>query len=163
MIALIVVGIICSFFMFEIWMSIVLIALSPFFILYFGCLFIAFVSKKITIDDESITVKKDKFGKIVRVLQHQVNVNFGDITNVFLSVGLNDSHNKPAVDLATPMPYIVLESKEKKHAVNVYYYSKKQIIDILNEIIQRAKAKGNLTNLVSGEKIYEKFEKKARK
>lgn len=143
------------------WLPIVVLIITLFLLVYLICLFISLMSKKVIIDDEFIYVAQDRFEKILLSIQHETKIYYNDLSNIFLTFSSNDSRNKAVFGLFTPMMYIVLESKDNKsHAINVYYYTKKQIIEILNEIIHRSQLHGNLIAQESGEKIYDEFKEK---
>ena len=143
------------------WLPFLVLFTSIFAILYFVRLSISMLSRKIILDDESIIVKKDKFSKKLIVMQYNVKVNYNDISNIYLTISPNDSHNQEVFGFFTPMPYIVLESKDgASHAIYCYYYSKRQVVDIFNEIVKKAQSKGNLIECLSGEKFYDEFKEK---
>lgn len=70
----------------------------------------------------------------------------------------NNSLNKESKMIFTPMPYIIFECENDiKKAVNVFYYSKKQVVKIIDEIVNRAKISNNKKLLKSGNEIYTEF------
>lgn len=62
------------------------------------------------------------------------------------------------------MPYIVFDCKDgRQNAINVQFYSKKQIIIIIDEIKKRAKLMGNELHIKSGSEILLDFLKSQKK
>ena len=56
------------------------------------------------------------------------------------------------------MPYIVFEcNNSEQKAINVFYYSKKSIIKIIDEAIKRTAICKNLKEIESGDKVLENF------
>lgn len=146
------------------WLPFILLLTTLFLMTYLCCLLISFISKKIIINDKFISVKKDRFSKILMAIQQEVEIDFHYLSNVYLTISSNDSHNRSRFGLFTPMLYIALESVDgRTDAINVFYYTKKQIIEVLNDIIQRAKSQANLIECESGEKIYNEFKVKNNK
>lgn len=97
----------------------------------------------------------DKWGLIVRRLQHSLEVDYNDIEAVYTAYSNKDSNNKPLKHVFVAMPYIVIECKDgSKKAINVYYYNKKQKIKLIDEIRQRTADAGNPVNCVSGQEMW---------
>lgn len=134
------------------WVIILLSSVS--FGLYMGISgIIALSCKKIVLDVDAIRVKKDKRGGF-RVLQHEINLPYADINSIEIVVSATDTNGEGQLGLFTPMPSIYFEcSNDEFRMINVYDYSKKQIIEMLDEIIKRAQAVGKLLNCLTGEEI----------
>lgn len=110
--------------------------------------------KKIVLDAEMIRIKKDKKGGF-RVLQHEINLPYTAIHDIKLVYTATDTKGRGQVGLAKLMPNIYLDCNDGNiNMINVDDYSKKQRIEIMNEIIKRARAVGNLEDVSSGEEIY---------
>lgn len=133
------------------WVIILLSSVS--FGLYMGISgIIALSCKKIVLDVDAIRVEKDKRGGF-RVLQHEINLPYADINSIEIVVSATDTNGEGQLGLFTPMPSIYMESDNAYKMINVYFYSKKQIIEMLDEIIKRAQAVGKLLNCLTGEEI----------
>lgn len=115
-------------------------------------LIVAHSYKKIVLDVDAIRVEKDKRGGF-RILQHEINLPYADINSIEIVVSATDTNGEGQLGLFTPMPSIYMESDNAYKMINVYDYSKKQIIEMLDEIIKRAQAVGKLLNCLTGEEI----------
>lgn len=108
--------------------------------------------------DNCITVSADfgdKNGLLVRRFQHAIKVQYVDIHKLYVVYSNKDSNSKPVENVFVNMPYIVMECVDGSvKAINVYYYSKKQRINLINEIRLRAEKAGNCIDCVSGEEIW---------
>ena len=83
--------------------------------------------------------KKDIGGKDTK-LQYALDVKFDDIQSIGITVDSNNSRNQYMRFVITPMPNVILYLKNGKAArINVYYYSKKQTIEIIDYIIGKKK------------------------
>ena len=92
--------------------------------------------------DDKIYVQEDRGNKDTK-LQYKIEIEFCQIEKIDMTTTSNNSLNHYMRFVITPMPYIVLhlaDNREKR--INVYYYSNKQTIEIIDYII----AKKKLTN-----------------
>lgn len=143
------------------WKFCVALLIALFFIVYCGCMLVSSISKKIIIEEKYIYVGKDGFG--LRVIQYEEKVEYADISDIYLTISSSDSRGKSNFGLVTPMPYLVLESSGgDTHAINVFYYTKKQVIGMIDEIIQRAKFQGNTVECESGQKVFDELKENMR-
>lgn len=118
-------------------------------------LIVALACKKIVIGDDTVRVREDRRGGF-RVLQHAVNLSYTEIKDMKLIIAATDTNGEEQFGLVTPMPNIYFECTNANFKmINVYDYSKKQVIDILNEIRKRAQIKGCLMECSSGEEIFQ--------
>lgn len=100
----------------------------------------------------------DKNGLILRRFQHKIDVTYTEVQNIFLTASNRDSRGREVKNVFVNMPYIIFECKNgSQKAINVYYYSKRQVIRIIDEFIQRAHEKGNFLCVNSGKKLLEDF------
>jgi len=114
------------------------IALSIFFLYKLFCI----MKKGIVLFDDKIYVQEDRGNKDTK-LQYKIEIEFCQIEKIDMTTTSNNSLNHYMRFVITPMPYIVLhlaDNREKR--INVYYYSNKQTIEIIDYII----AKKKLTN-----------------
>lgn len=117
------------------------------------CLYISQSCKKIVIDKDEVKVKKDK-GLGLRIIQHEVNLRYSTINDIKLVVSAVDTNGREQVGLIIPMPNIFIGcDNEGFKMINVYEYSKKQRIEIMDEIIKRAQAVGKLLESPNGEEL----------
>ena len=110
-----------------------------FAIVYFLYMLFRFLKRRIVLFDDKIYVQKDIGGKDTK-LQYALDVKFDDIQSIGITVDSNNSHNQYMRFVITPMPNVVLYLKNgKAERINVYYYSKKQTIEIIDYIIGKKK------------------------
>ncbi|MFA6860605.1 MAG: hypothetical protein WCR30_04380 [Clostridia bacterium] len=125
-----------------------------FTVMFMGYTFIRFARNKIILDKNEIFVP-DHWGNKDNKIQYETHVPYLEIKNIFMIITTNNSLNKPAKWIFTPMPYIVFDCKDKKQrAINVFYFSKKQIIKIIDESITRAQELGNNLEIKTGNEIF---------
>lgn len=124
--------------------------------------FFEFFRKKIVLTDKEIVVKGDKkLNGLLKKIQNDLCVQYIFIKDIYLRISDNDSNNKPINTMGTPIPYLVILNKGgEEEGISLLYYSKKQTIDLIDEIIARASANGNELNCLSGEEIVSEFLKK---
>lgn len=93
--------------------------------------------------------------------QYETHIAYTEIENIFITISAKNSLGGEASQIFTPMPYIIFECKSGQKAINVYYYTKRQVIQIINMAIAQAKLLGN--NLaINGESLMLDFLKNAR-
>lgn len=99
----------------------------------------------------------DSWNKTVVKVQYKTEVNYADIEGIFIAETQKDSLNLNDCS-AIPMPYIVIDCKNgDQKLINMYWYSKKRLKIILDEIIVRARNVGNNFTSETGEEIYNTF------
>ena len=137
----------------EIWFT-VLVAICAACLLVMAIrLLISHSCKKIVLNTDTIYVKKDRRGGF-RVLQNEINLKYSEINDIKLIVTATDTNGQEQFGLVTPMPSIYFECNNDKYKmINVYDYSKKQRIEIMNEIIKRVQALGKLLECPNGEEL----------
>lgn len=122
---------------------------------------LSFLKKKIILQDKEMIVcadMADKNGIFLRRLQHKVIISYEEIQDVKLSSATTDSNGYQVKNVFVEMPYIVFVCKDKvQKLVNVYYYSKNQVVNIIDEVANRARAVNNELNLKSGAEILSAF------
>lgn len=117
-----------------------LIAMLP--MAYFIYLTYRLLNRQIKIFNDKIWVKEDIGSRDVKLqqLQYQIDVLFDNISEIKMTITSNNSKNQYMRYVITPMPYIVLcLNNGKEVGINVYYYSKKQTIEIIDLIIEKKK------------------------
>ena len=104
--------------------------------------------KGVKFEESSLKVSADiadKRGLFIRRFQHRLEVQYEDIKKIYMRYSRNDSHNEPVSHVFIAMPYIVMDCKDgSRQAINVYYFSRKQRIQIFDEIKLRASNVGNI-------------------
>ena len=99
---------------------------------YLACYFVFFLvslfDKKILIDNSGILVFKDKFGKLLKVIQYFTFVQFDEIKDFNLLRRCKNSENEDVIGLTSDILYLVIECKDGgKKMYSLNYYSSKQI------------------------------------
>lgn len=119
------------------------------------------INKGIEFEDNGMKVKADnadKGGLLIRKIQYNTDIVYSEIKNISITASNKDSLGQTVKHVFVKMPYIVFKCKDgTEKAVNVYYFNKKQKIAIIDEVICRAKNKGNDLEIESGEKLWDKF------
>lgn len=124
---------------------------------YLGYTIIRLVRNRIIFTEEKLYVPENWGGKDVK-FQYKVIVDFTEIKEVFITESCNNSLNKAMSLQVLPMPYIVIECKNgKQKAINVFYYSKKQTIKIIETIIEYSKLNNNIFTLKTAEQIFAEY------
>ena len=122
---------------------------------------LSFLKKKIILQDKEMIVcadMADKNGIFLRRLQHKVIISYEEIQDVKLSSVTTDSNGHQVKNVFVEMPYIVFVCKSGiQKLVNVYFYSKNQVVNIIDEIANKARSVGNELNLKSGAEILSAF------
>lgn len=85
-----------------------------------------------------------------RRIQYETHIKYSDIKDIFLIKSNNNSHEQPIRWATYPMTYIVFELVSGKQLINVFYYSNKQIIKIINETISRIGKENESDTLLKG-------------
>lgn len=134
-----------------------------FTIVFIGYFFIRVVRNRIIFEETEIFVPEN-WGSADYKIQYETHVPYSDITNIFMVYTSKNSLNKTARWVFAPMPYIVFDCKnDKQMAVNVFYYSKKQIAKIIDETVIRAKLLGNDINIKSGKEMFKELQDRENK
>ena len=134
------------------WVGLSIVVLT---MIYFIYLAYRILNREIRIYDDKLWVKEDKGGKGIK-LQYGLDVKFNDIQSIGITVNSNNSLNQYMRYVITPMPNIVSYLNNGKEArINVYYYSKKQTIEIINQIIERMKIINPTFTNKSGQELIE--------
>lgn len=117
--------------------------------------------KGVKFDANGIKVEADvadKKGLLVRRFQHKTEIAYNEIDEILLIASDTDSRGRKVEHVFIKMPYIVFKCKDgKQKAINVYYFSRKQKIKIIDEIKQRALEAGNGLDIPSGEDMWNDY------
>lgn len=118
--------------------------------------------KKVKFDKNAISINKDiKIIGIVRRLQYAVKVEYKDIQGLSYMMSRKDSLGNEIDWIFVNMPYLVLHCGDnEKKAINLYYFSKKQKIKIINEVITRVKQEGGELNVSSAKELIQNYKVK---
>ena len=137
----------------PIWLLVVIFVIGAILWTY---LIVEFARNRIVFEENHIYVP-ESWGKGREKTQYKTVVDYLTIVEVFLAESHKDSLNRYDCSVL-PMPYIVLNCKDnKQERINVNWFSKKQRIKIIDEIINRAKLHGNNFTDQTGEEIYNSF------
>lgn len=121
------------------------------------------LKKGIIFEENGIVICSDKT-LVFHKIQYEVKVNYEEIKDMALLASSNNSKNRPVFGCFVQMPYLLLTCKDDStQRINLYYYNKKQTIWIIDEIIKRAKRRGNLMEKSSGKDMVSDFLKGKRK
>lgn len=128
-------------------------------IVYFSYKLLHIIKRKILLFENSISVSEDIGSKDTK-LQYKIDVKFDQIEYIDMQISYNNSLNQYMRFVITPMPYIVLHLKdEKDKRINVYYYSKKQTIEIIDYIIEKKKVEDVVLNHKTGKELVNELSK----
>mgnify|MGYP006886774062 CR=1 FL=1 len=123
----------------------------------FSYLFIRFARNRIVLKPDEIYVP-EHWGNNKQKIQFQTHIKYEEIYDIFLTISTNNSLNKTSKLIFAPMPYLVFNcDKDIQKAINVFYYSKTQVIKMINEIIKRAKVLNNNRLIKNGTQIMSDF------
>lgn len=123
---------------------------SIFGFFYTSYSFVRMAKNRIILDNTKIYVPNHWGGKDYK-LQYELHISYLDINNIYLVLSNRNSLNKPLKWATLPMAYIVIDCNDKTQKnINVFYYSKKQVIQIIDEIKKRAELLGNDLHIKSG-------------
>ena len=135
------------------WFQITMFSLGVCLMIY---LIVIWARDRIVLEPNRIYVP-DSWNKTVVKVQYKTEVNYADIEGIFIAETQKDSLNLNDCS-ALPMPYIVIDCKNgDQKLINMYWYSKKRLKTILDEIIVRARNVGNNFTSETGEEIYNTF------
>lgn len=123
-------------------------------------LLVKFAKNRIVFTESEIFVPQHWGSKDSRI-QYETHIKYDEITNIFITASNKNSLGRDARRVMTIMPYMVFECRDgKQKAINVLYFSKKQVIKIIDLAIERAKAQGIDFNSPTGEQILADFRRK---
>lgn len=108
-------------------------------VIYLSYKLIHVMKRKILLNEDSICISEDIGSKDTK-LQYKTDVKFDQIEYIDMLISSNNSLNQSMRFVITPMPYIVFHLKNgKEEWMNMYYYSKKQTIEIIDYVIEKKK------------------------
>ena len=97
-------------------------------------------------------------------IQYEVHIKYNEIKNIFIIINDKNSLNQESRWVFTPMPNLVFECMDgSQKVINVFYYTKKQVVKIIDVVIERAKMLGNNLDIKSGSEILLEFVNKNHK
>lgn len=138
-----------------IFLSAVLVGVSSFIYL------LSFLKKKIILNDNIIIVHADmadKRGVFLRRLQDETIIAYVDIKDIYLCVTSKDSNGHLVKNVFVEMPYIVFDLQDgQKKLINVYYYSKVQVANLIDEVKNKSLLLGNKLNIANGRELINQF------
>lgn len=124
--------------------------------IFLSYVFIQIARNRIVVNEKDIYVPA-YWGKTHHVAQLSVRIRFDEIKAISIKSSTKNSNNEVPVHFV-PMPYIVFECQSgEKKAINVLYYSKKQVVQIIDLAIERAKLLGNDLQNQSGKELLTEF------
>ena len=97
-------------------------------------------------------------------IQYVTNIKYSNIKDIYLIASNKDSNGKSVFGVFVNMPYLIFEeySGDTK-AVNVYYYSKKQVSQIIDIVVVRANEQGNKLSVKNGLDLINDFKNSLKK
>ncbi len=121
-----------------------------------------FIPEVIYVAQNRIILLADKIivpaNKGERKIQHKIEIQYVDVKRLYLAASNKDSNGKSVFGVFVNMPYIIFEDYGgKQKAVNVYYYSKKRVANIIDLTVERAKKQGNELDIKSGSELIKDF------
>ena len=127
-----------------------------------GFIFMAYtfirMARNIIVLNETEIFVPENWGSNDHKIQYETHISYVEIKNIFMISSKNNSLNKTSRWVFTPMPYIVFECEnDQKKAINVFYYSKKQVVRIIDEVISRTNKIKNNTIIKAGKEILSDF------
>lgn len=138
-----------------IFLSAILVGISTFIYL------LSFLKKKIILKDNMIAVHADmadKRGLSLRRLQHETSIFYEDIKDIYLCATSRDSDGHQVKYVFVEMPYIVFDLKNgQTKLINVYYYSKTQVTNLIDEVKNKAALLGNDIKISGGREVINNF------
>lgn len=121
--------------------------------LFMAYTFMRFARNRIILNQNEVYVPKH-WGNSKQKIQFETHIKYEEINDIYLVMSTNNSLNQESKWIFTPMPYIVFECGNGiQKAINVYFYSKKQVVNIIDEIIKRAKTVNNNRLVKDGNQI----------
>ena len=97
-------------------------------------------------------------------IQYETHIKYIEIKNIFITMSDKNSRGGESSWVFVPMPYIVFECTDgSQKAINVYFYTKKQVIKIIDLAIERAKLLGYNMDIKTGTDILLDFKENAKK
>ena len=91
-------------------------------------------------------------------IQYETYISYEEIKDIFMTTSTKNSRGENIRFVVTPMAYIVFEMKDNSQkSINVFYYSKKRIIDIIEETRSRISSLGIECQIKSGKEILTEF------
>ena len=97
-------------------------------------------------------------------IQYETHIKYIEIKNIFITMSDKNSCGGESRWVFVPMPYIVFECNDgSQKAINVYFYTKKQVVKIMDLAIERAKSLGNNIDIKTGTDILLSFKESAKK
>lgn len=125
--------------------------------LYMAYTFYRMARNRIILDKDEIFIP-EHWGNKDNKIQYETHIAYKDIANIFLVITSNNSLNKTAHWVFTPMPYVVFDCKDgSQKLINVFYYSKNQVVKIIDETIARSKETENELEIKTGTEILSDF------
>lgn len=116
-------------------------------------------TKRIIFDENAISIKNDmKVIGLIRRLQYAVKANYIDIKSLSYMESRKDSLGHEVDWVFVHMPYLVLHcGNNEEKAINLYYFSKKQRLKIIDEVIARVKKEGGELNVSSARELIQNY------
>lgn len=113
---------------------------------------------KIVIDKTEIYVPADHKGIFLRRLQYETKIVYSEINGLRLTKSSHNSNGESVFGVFVNMPYLVFTcATTKEKAINLYFYTRKQVVKMINDISERAIANGNELYVKPGEEMLQNF------
>ena len=130
---------------------------SIFAMFLFGYAILSLARNRIVLTNDEIQVPAHWGKKNVR-LQYETHIRYNEIEDIYLVISVNNSYDKPVDWVYLPMLYVVFEKSDGcESRINLFYYSKKQTITLIDEVRQRASQLGNPLRVKEGKELLNEF------
>lgn len=130
---------------------------SIFAMFLFGYAILSLARNRIVLTNDEIQVPAHWGKKNVR-LQYETHIRYNEIEDIYLVISVNNSYDKPVDWVYLPMLYVVFEKSDGSESrINLFYYSKKQTITLIDEVRQRASQLGNPLRVKEGKELLNEF------
>ncbi len=98
----------------------------------------------------------EHWGSTRSKIQYEVTIKFEEITDIILEASILSSKNTHLFS-AAPMPYLVFMCGDEEKLINLFYYSKKQTIDMIDLAVECARRCGNNLEVKPGAELLKDF------
>ena len=157
-------GLIASDDSWEIWGKCIVFVTAPAFMYASVMAILHWAIKKVVFTENSISINKDlKVIGVVNRLQYAVEAKFSEINRLSYMESRKDSLGHEMDQVFVDMPYLVLHCDDNtKKAINLYYFSRRQRIQIIDEVIARVQKEGRELNVKSAQELIQNYKEQTK-
>ncbi len=147
-----------------IWQRCVVICIAAVGVIASVLFILSTAIKKINFSEDAISINDDiKVIGVVRRLQYAVRVKYTEIKSLSYRESRKDSLGHDVDWVFVLMPYVVLHCEDgDEKAINLYYFSRKQRLKIIDEIISRVRKVGRELNVSPVKELIQSYQAKAK-